>query len=74
MKATLDLSRRLKAFRQAHKMTSRSFKNIGIDSSTISRIENGKPCAYETGKALEEFMQRLGEPLPCKTCNGKGWL
>ena len=71
-----NLGKRLKLARLAHKVTMRHWekdKELKISSSTISRIEQGKPVDYETGKKIEYWLSQVGEPEMCQHCNGHGF-
>lgn len=54
-----DLGRMLLTIRTAMRLTTRELATeLGIDRSTISRVENGKAVDYDTGKKLEGWIRQ----------------
>lgn len=72
-----ELGKRLRLARAAHKVPMRYFeshKEFQIPSATICRIEQGKPVDYNTGKKIEYWLSKVGEPEACVHCNGRGFV
>ena len=70
----MTLGERLRITRTAQNMSLRDLeKEIGVINSTLFRVESGKPVVYETGKIIERWLEKVGEPEPCKHCAGKGY-
>lgn len=71
---TTELGLRLKLYRAVTKTSFRMLqKETGISNPTLWRIEHGNSVDYETGKILEEFLDKNPIPEPCEHCNGKGY-
>jgi len=71
----MKLGDRLRLTRSAMGLSLRELENvIGINNSTLCRVESNKPLVYETGKRIEEWLTSVGEPDLCKECQGKGYV
>jgi len=61
------LGERLKSYREDQGLSLREVEtSCGIDSSTLCRIEHGKPVDYDTGKKIEALLANWAEPREWK--------
>lgn len=70
-----ELGARLKAVRAERGLTLRAIgAELGLNYSTLFRVEHGKPVEYDAGKAIEAFVAEAPKPDSAEIERLKAWV